>query len=64
MTESGLLTWFLLYNAGHPFHTEGLTCLSISHDSKIAITGSTDTKACIVNIQTGKVHVLRFYLWL
>ncbi|KAH9542366.1 hypothetical protein CY35_13G001800 [Sphagnum magellanicum] len=40
---------------GHPFHTEGLTCLSISSDSTIAITGSTDTNACLINIQTGRV---------
>jgi len=40
---------------GHPFHTEGLTCLAISNDSSIAITGSTDHNACLVNIQTGKV---------
>lgn len=41
---------------GHPFHTEGLTCLAISNDSTIALTGSTDNNACIVNIQTGRVH--------
>lgn len=43
--------------AGHPFHTEGLTCLAISNDSTIALTGSTDNNACIVNIQTGRVSL-------
>ncbi|CAA6662070.1 unnamed protein product [Spirodela intermedia] len=28
--------------AGHPYHTEGLTCLAITADSAVAITGSKD----------------------
>ena len=38
---------------GHQFHSDFLTCVSISNDSHLAITGSTDTKACLVNIQSG-----------
>ncbi|CAN4084703.1 unnamed protein product [Withania somnifera] len=40
---------------GHPYHTEGLTCLTISSDSTLAFTGSKDGSAHIVNIITGKV---------
>ncbi|XP_057752696.1 uncharacterized protein LOC130970588 [Arachis stenosperma] len=40
---------------GHPYHTEGLTCLSISSSSTLVLTGSKDGSAHIVNISTGKV---------
>ncbi|KAF1882374.1 hypothetical protein Lal_00039021 [Lupinus albus] len=40
---------------GHPYHTEGLTCLAISSTSTLALTGSKDGSAHIVNITTGKV---------
>ncbi|KAA8522534.1 hypothetical protein F0562_013105 [Nyssa sinensis] len=40
---------------GHPYHTEGLTCLTISLDSTLALTGSKDSAVHIVNITTGKV---------
>ncbi|KAL3678393.1 hypothetical protein R1sor_021349 [Riccia sorocarpa] len=40
---------------GHPYHTEGVVSVAIHADSSIAITGSTDATACIVNLQTGKV---------
>lgn len=40
---------------GHPYHTQGLTCLSISSDSTLALTGSKDGSVHIVNITTGKV---------
>uniref|UniRef100_A0A5B6Z278 Putative angio-associated migratory cell protein n=1 Tax=Davidia involucrata TaxID=16924 RepID=A0A5B6Z278_DAVIN len=40
---------------GHPYHTEGLTCLTISSDSTLALTGSKDSSVHIVNITTGKV---------
>ncbi|OIT08167.1 dynein assembly factor with wdr repeat domains 1 [Nicotiana attenuata] len=40
---------------GQPYHTEGLTCLTISLDSTLALTGSKDGSAHIVNIITGKV---------
>ncbi|KAG6550304.1 hypothetical protein Mapa_008265 [Marchantia paleacea] len=40
---------------GHPYHREGVVCMAIHLDSSIAITGSTDATACIVNLQTGKV---------
>ncbi|XP_057427558.1 uncharacterized protein LOC130720873 [Lotus japonicus] len=40
---------------GHPYHTEGLTCLAISSTSTLALTGSKDGSAHIVNITTGRV---------
>ncbi|XP_021300089.1 angio-associated migratory cell protein [Herrania umbratica] len=40
---------------GHPYHSEGLTCLSISSDSTFAVTGSKDGSVHVVNITTGKV---------
>ncbi|KAK4854254.1 hypothetical protein QYF36_021174 [Acer negundo] len=40
---------------GHPYHTEGLTCLTISSDSTLALTGSKDGSVHMVNITTGKV---------
>ncbi|MBA0713545.1 hypothetical protein Golax_012575, partial [Gossypium laxum] len=40
---------------GYPYHTEGLTCLSISSDSTFAVTGSKDGSVHVVNITTGKV---------
>lgn len=38
---------------GHRFHSDVLTCVSLSDDSRLAVTGSVDTKACLVNIQSG-----------
>ncbi|KAL6984212.1 hypothetical protein U1Q18_017589 [Sarracenia purpurea var. burkii] len=43
-----------LFYAGHPFHTEGLTCLTITSDSGLALTGSKDSSVYVVNITTGK----------
>ncbi|KAK9272978.1 hypothetical protein L1049_003358 [Liquidambar formosana] len=40
---------------GHPYHTEGLTCLAINSDSTLALSGSKDGSVHIVNITTGKV---------
>ncbi|KAK0577198.1 hypothetical protein LWI29_029454 [Acer saccharum] len=40
---------------GHPYHAEGLTCLTISSDSSLALTGSKDGSVHMVNITTGKV---------
>ncbi|KAL2906726.1 Angio-associated migratory cell protein [Bienertia sinuspersici] len=40
---------------GYPYHTEGLTCMAISPDSAVALTGSTDHKVHMVNISSGKV---------
>ena len=48
----------LLSSSGHPYHTEGLTCLSLSSDSAVALSGSKDSSAHVVNITTGKVCVL------
>lgn len=43
---------------GHPYHTDGLTCLTISSDSTLAITGAKDSSVHIVNIASGKVQLL------
>ncbi|KAK7253113.1 hypothetical protein RIF29_37552 [Crotalaria pallida] len=40
---------------GHGYHTEGLTCLAISSNSALALTGSEDGSACFVNIDKGRV---------
>ncbi|GFP95701.1 angio-associated migratory cell protein [Phtheirospermum japonicum] len=40
---------------GHPYHTAGLTCLTINSDSTLALSGSSDGSAHVVNISTGKV---------
>lgn len=40
---------------GHPYHTEGLTYLTISADSTLALSGSKDGSVHMVNIITGKV---------
>ncbi|KAL6525373.1 hypothetical protein OROHE_015680 [Orobanche hederae] len=40
---------------GHPYHTEGITCLTISSDSALVLSGSSDGSVHIVNISTGKV---------
>ncbi|KAF9602516.1 hypothetical protein IFM89_029815 [Coptis chinensis] len=39
----------------HSYHTKGLTCLMITPDSALAITGSSDCSVRIVNIRTGEV---------
>ncbi|KAL6318264.1 hypothetical protein AAG906_035807 [Vitis piasezkii] len=49
------LTPDILPSLGHPYHTEGLTCLAITSDSTLALTGSKDSSVHIVNITTGKV---------
>jgi WD40 repeat protein len=45
---------------GHPYHTEGLTCLDINSNSSLAISGSKDGSVHIVNIVTGKVRPLLY----
>ncbi|CAI9115643.1 OLC1v1016607C1 [Oldenlandia corymbosa var. corymbosa] len=40
---------------GYTYHTEGLTCLSLSSDSTLALTGSSDSSVHLVNLRTGKV---------
>lgn len=40
---------------GHPYHTAGLTCLALSSDSTLCITGSEDSSVHVVNITTGRV---------
>lgn len=52
-----LLSWSycLDISQGYPYHTDGVTCLEISADSTLALTGSKDNSVHIVNITTGKV---------
>ncbi|KAI0526909.1 hypothetical protein KFK09_002502 [Dendrobium nobile] len=40
---------------GHPYHTDGLKCLSITHDSTMALTGSKDSSVHMVNLVTDRV---------
>nr|GFB87617.1 angio-associated migratory cell protein [Tanacetum cinerariifolium] len=40
---------------GHYYHSEGLTCLTITADSSLVLTGSKDGSVHIENIATGKV---------
>ena len=47
--------FFFLASQGHSYHTDGLTCLAITSDSTLALTGSKDSSVHIVNITTGKV---------
>lgn len=42
---------------GHEYHTEGLTCLTLSSDSTLAITGAKDGSVHIVNIPSRKVQL-------
>ncbi|GFP86135.1 vesicle transport v-snare 13 [Phtheirospermum japonicum] len=42
----------------HPYHTAGLTCLTINSDSTLALSGSSDGSAHFVNISTGKVVLI------
>ncbi|KAM7521018.1 hypothetical protein LguiB_019980 [Lonicera macranthoides] len=43
--------------SSYPYNTEGLTCLKISSDSNLALTGSKDSSVHIVNITNGKVEL-------
>ena len=47
----------LMSSQGHPYHTEELTCMAISPDSTLALTGSKDGSVHIVNLTTGKVSI-------
>ncbi|RDX90165.1 Angio-associated migratory cell protein [Mucuna pruriens] len=40
---------------GHPYHTAGLTCLTINSTSTLALSGSKDGSVHLVNITTGRV---------
>lgn len=42
---------------GHPYHAEGITCLAISSDSSLALTGSKDGSVHILNLTTGRVFL-------
>lgn len=53
--SSTLLMSKIICSVGHPYHTDGLTCLTITSDSTLALTGSKDSSVHIVNITTGKV---------
>jgi hypothetical protein len=55
--KGACFVWHLwqLCSSGHPYHTDGLTCLALSSDSTLAITGSKDNSVHIVNITSGRV---------
>lgn len=55
LSDSTQLTNCTLYIKGHPYHTEGITCMAITSDSSLTLTGSNDGSVHIVNITTGKV---------
>lgn len=40
---------------GHGYHTDGLTCLSITLDSQTVVSGSKDNSVHIVNVNSGQV---------
>jgi WD40 repeat protein len=42
---------------GHGYHTQGLTCLAVTWDSQIIVSGSQDNSVHIVNINSGQVGV-------
>ncbi|KAF9609542.1 hypothetical protein IFM89_016903 [Coptis chinensis] len=42
---------------GYPYHTEAITCLTISYDSNLAITGSEGSSVHMVHIATGKGQI-------
>ncbi|KAF9623404.1 hypothetical protein IFM89_001950 [Coptis chinensis] len=42
---------------GYPYHTEAITCLTISYDSNLAITRSEDSSVHMVHIATGKGQI-------
>lgn len=42
---------------GHGYHTDGLTCLSITLDSQTVVSGSKDNSVHVVNVNSGKVGV-------
>ncbi|KAM7517070.1 hypothetical protein LguiA_006653 [Lonicera macranthoides] len=44
--------------SSYPYNTEGLTCLKISSDSNLALTGSKDSSVHIVNITNGKATMV------
>ncbi|KAL7249073.1 hypothetical protein ACSBR1_011272 [Camellia fascicularis] len=48
------IVWMWNADKSHSYHTEGLTCLTITSDSTLALTGSKDIPVHIVNITTGK----------
>jgi WD40 repeat protein len=40
---------------GHGYHTDGLTCLSITLDSQTVVSGSKDNSVHMVNVNSGQV---------
>lgn len=59
----GLSLMFLALasSQGHAYHTEGLTCMAISSDSTLALTGSKDGSVGFVNITSGRVSIFVAY---
>ncbi|XP_057722283.1 uncharacterized protein LOC130936254 [Arachis stenosperma] len=43
---------------GHPYHTEGLTCLSISSSSTLALTGSGGDRDSVSSDESGSAHIV------
>ncbi|KAF9595385.1 hypothetical protein IFM89_000303 [Coptis chinensis] len=43
----------------YPYHPEAITCLTISYDSNLAITGSENSSVHIVHIATGKGQIAK-----
>lgn len=48
----------IFLSPGHGYHTDGLTCLSVTSDSQTIVSGSKDNSVCVVNINSGQVSVL------
>jgi len=42
---------------GHGYHSDGLTCLSMTSDSQTVVSGSKDSSVHIVNVNSGQVGV-------
>ncbi len=40
---------------GHPFHSEGLTCLEVHQDGLVVVTGAVDGSLRVTNIGSGRI---------
>ena len=56
------IDWFDALDVGHPYHTDGITCMAISPDSAVVLTGSKDHNVHMVNISSGKVWLASFII--
>jgi len=48
---------------GHGYHSDGLTCLSMTSDSQTVVSGSKDSSVHIVNVNSGQVGVAYSSSW-